>query len=244
MIKRAPITMADIANMAGVSKATVSRALKDSPLINKETRERVQKIARDHNYSINTAAQNFRLKKTNTIAVLLLVDKEWGHEISNAFLMALLGCIADEASISGYDLLLATNLSGINDLHTYYIEGKRADGIIVIGQGRNDKRIDTLAQSNAPFIVWGAPMDNCSYPVVGSDNALGGYHATQLLIKNGRKSIAFMGDQRHPEVKARYSGYIRALEEAGIDTLQEGEAVSFEIGENRGKENAINIKKS
>jgi len=209
--------MADIANLAGVSEATVSRALKDSPLINKETRAKVQRVAKENNYEINAAARNFRLKKTHTLAVVLLVDKEWGHEVSDAFLMVLLGSIADEASHHGYDLLLSTNPGGIHDLNAYYIESKRADGLIIIGQGRNDQRLDSLAASRAPFIVWGVHVDEHNYLTVGSDNQTGAAEATNLLIKAGRRKIAFLGDSRHPEVEHRFLGYKKALKEAGIE---------------------------
>ncbi len=160
MTKSKNLTMSDIARLAGVSEATVSRALKNSELINKETRLRVQAIAREHNYKVNTAARNFRTQKTHTLAVVLLVDKEWGHEVSDAFLMVLLGSIADEAAHHGYDLLLSTNPHDIDDLADYYIDSKRADGLIIIGQGRNDPRLDRLAESGRPFIVWGARCQN------------------------------------------------------------------------------------
>lgn len=208
--------MADIAKLAGVSEATVSRALKDSPLINKETRAKVQRVARENNYEINAAARNFRLKKTHTLAVVLLVDKEWGHEVSDAFLMVLLGSIADEASVHGYDLLLSTNPAGINDLNAYYIESKRADGLIIIGQGRNDERLDLLASSGAPFIVWGVEVPEHDYLTVGSDNQAGAFDATTLLLESGRKRVVFMGDSRHPEVEHRLKGYKKALEASNI----------------------------
>jgi DNA-binding LacI/PurR family transcriptional regulator len=211
------IRMEEIAKLANVSRATVSRALKNSPLINEQTRERVQRIAREHNYSVDAAARNFRLKKTHTIAVVLLVDKEWGHEVSDAFLLVLLGAIAEEASRHGYDLLLATNPNDIADLNDYYITSKRADGLIVIGQGRNDIRLDALADANAPLIVWGAEVKDHNYPTVGSDNRMGGLDATKLLLNQGFKKIAFLGDVRHPEVRHRCEGYQKALTDAGLD---------------------------
>ncbi len=210
------LTMADIALLAGVSEATVSRALKDSPLINEQTRQRVQEIAREHNYRVNAAARNFRMKTTKTLAVVLLVDREWGHELSDAFLMALLGSIADEAAHMGYDLLLSTNPQNMTDLSAFFVESKRADGLIVIGQGRNDPRLDNLARSRTPFIVWGSEVPGHDYVTVGSDNRAGGYEATKLLIRNGRRRIAFLGDIRHPEMEDRFIGYKEALSEAGL----------------------------
>ncbi|MFC4347974.1 LacI family DNA-binding transcriptional regulator [Kordiimonas lipolytica] len=216
MEKNKNLTMADIAKLAGVSEATVSRALRNSPLINKDTRAKVQRIARENNYEINAAARNFRTKKTHTLAVVLLVDREWGHDLSNAFMMVLLGSIADEAAHHGYDLLLSTNQQDIADLNTYFLESKRADGLIIIGQGRNDPRLDRLADAKAPFIVWGAEIAGHNYFTVGSDNRKGGYDATSLLVQNGRRHIAFMGDVRHPEMEQRWEGYKKAHDEADL----------------------------
>lgn len=217
MEKSKNLTMTDIARLAGVSEATVSRALKDSPLINKETRAKVQRIARENNYEINAAARNFRTKKTHTLAVVLLVDREWGHEVSDAFLMVLLGSIADEAAQQGYDLLLSTNPKNVADLNAYFLESKRADGLIIIGQGRNDPRLDQLSAKKAPFIVWGAEVDDHDYLTVGSDNVKGGYDATRLLLENGCKRVAFLGDVRHPEMEHRWRGYRKALDDMGAD---------------------------
>lgn len=211
------IRMEEIAKLAGVSRATVSRALKNSPLINEKTRKKVQQIAREHNYSVDAAARNFRLQRTQTLAVVLLVDKEWGHEVSDAFLLVLLGAIAEEASKHDYDLLLSTNPNDIDDLNDYYINSKRADGLVVIGQGRNDARLDALTEARAPFVVWGAEVKSHDYPTVGSDNRLGGFEATNLLIKQGARKIAFLGDVRHPEVRHRCEGYQKALTDAGFE---------------------------
>ena len=234
------LTMTDIARLAGVSEATVSRALKGSPLINEKTRDRVQEIARAHNYRVNAAARNFRLKTTNTLAVVLLVDREWGHELSDAFLMALLGSIADEASQLGYDLLLSTNPQNVQDLGAFFVESKRADGLIVIGQGRNDPRLDALAHSSVPFIVWGAELPGHDYVTVGSDNRQGGYAATRLLIRNGRRRIAFLGDVRHPEMEQRFEGYKDALAEAGLP-FDEALVIATEFSRSYGYEKTDRI---
>lgn len=69
------LTLAKLAKLAGVSTSTVSRALKDNPLIKKETRETLQALAKQHNFSLNHAASRLRTQKTNVVAVILnLVD--------------------------------------------------------------------------------------------------------------------------------------------------------------------------
>ncbi|MFQ5534945.1 MAG: LacI family DNA-binding transcriptional regulator [Sphingomonadales bacterium] len=221
MNKKRTLTMFDIAKLANVSEATVSRALKGSPLVNENTRKRVQEIAREHNYKVNAAARNFRLKKTQTLAVVMLLEPGSGHEISDPFLMDLLGSIANEASRQGYDLLLSTNPMNIPDLQDYYIGSKRADGLIIIGQGRHENRLAQLAERGSAFVVWGAHLPDTGYCTVGSDNKKGAFDAVSHLIKNGRRQIAFMGDRRHPEIEHRFEGYLSALDQAGLSSNED-----------------------
>ena len=65
------LTMADLAELAGLSKITVSRALSDSPLVNPETRERIQALALEHGYKLNVSARNLRLRRSHTVAVIV-----------------------------------------------------------------------------------------------------------------------------------------------------------------------------
>ncbi|WP_091984460.1 LacI family DNA-binding transcriptional regulator [Pseudoalteromonas denitrificans] len=210
------ITIKDIAKIAQVSESTVSRALRNNEVINKKTRERVQAIAKENNFKINAAARNLRLQKTNTIAVIILFNEKSGQSISDPFMLELLGTIADELTIQGYDMLLTTSKTTPGDWGNYYFESKRADGLIVIGQGEKDERIGLLAGENTPFVVWGLPDETKNYSTVGSDNIKGGYLAVSHLIAQGCKRIAFFGDIKHPEILARWQGYQQAHKEAGL----------------------------
>jgi DNA-binding LacI/PurR family transcriptional regulator len=100
-------TSRDIADIAGVSQATVSRALRDSPLVRKETRDRVQQIARELNYYVNRYAAGLRTRQSNTIALLLFDDTDDTDVRMNLFLMSLLNNIVRLAARLGYDVLLS-----------------------------------------------------------------------------------------------------------------------------------------
>jgi len=99
--------MEDIARLAKVSRATVSRALADSALVNLETKERIRAIAQAHDYRVNTSARNFRLGRAQTVAVLIPLAPSSRQHVSDLFFLDLLGSIADALVEANYDLLLS-----------------------------------------------------------------------------------------------------------------------------------------
>ena len=121
MNKKNIMTLADIARLANVSKSTASRALRNNPLVNQQTRELVQGIAEQHNFKVNATASKLRTQKTNTIAVIVMFDQKTGQAISDPFLMEILGTIADELTKFGYDMLLTTTKTATSDWNNYYI---------------------------------------------------------------------------------------------------------------------------
>ncbi len=223
MSERKNLTLADIAALAQVSESTASRALRDNPVINIDTRQRVQAIAREHQFNVNAKARSLRTQKSHTIAVIVLFDTKTQQAISDPFLLDILGVIADELTRRGYDMLLSTSKTTDKDWQNYYLDSRRADGLIIIGQGEHDPRIGQLAKGRAPFVVWGAGSDSAGMTVVGSQNRLGAQTAVRHLLAQGCRRIAFLGDIRHNEIELRHEGYLDALREAGFadaDALQ------------------------
>jgi len=217
LTKENKLTLAGLAKLAGVSISTVSRALKDNPLIKKETRESLQALAKENNFSLNRAASRLRTQKTNVIAVILNLIDDTDQSISDPFLLKVVGDLNKVLNQNGYELLLSNSHMANEDWANYFISSSRADGIIVIGQGKSTINVEKVASSGAPLVVWGDPKAQSNYSVVGSNNDLGGYIATKHLIESGCKRIMFLGDPEHAEMSERYKGYNRAIEEFGLD---------------------------
>ncbi len=215
------LNLAGLAKLAGVSTSTVSRALKDSSLIKKETRQRLQALAAEHNFSLNRAASVLRTQKTNVVAVILNLTDSTVQSTSDPFLLKVVGDLNHALNQRGYELLLSNSFMATQDWANYFISSSRADGIIVIGQGKSTTKIEQVADSGAPLVVWGDPTTKTNYAVVGSNNELGGYLATEHLINSGYQRILFLGDPEHAEMRERYKGYGRALKQYKIEMSNE-----------------------
>ena len=214
-------TSRDIAELAGVSQATVSRALRNSPLVRAETRERIQKIARELNYFVNRNAAGLRTQQSNTIALLVFDETEGKDAQINPFFLSMLGYITRAASGLGYDVLISMQQLS-DDWHIEYQASNRADGLILLGYGDYTsyrEKLAALSDANTRFMIWGPTINEEPGQSIGCDNVDGGYQATRHLLQAGRRRIALVGatSQRSPELAGRYEGYCKALREAGIE---------------------------
>lgn len=208
--------MQDIAKLAGVSTSTVSRALNRSELVNLATRERIAKLARSLNYSVNVGASNLRMQRNRNVAVVLPFDSVTRQHVTDPFFVSLLGGLGDSLTARGYDMLLSRIDADRLDLAGEIEASGRAMGVILIGQWHHHDQINELAKRNSPIVVWGAHLPRQLYCTIGGDNIAGGSLATEHLIAGGRSRIAFFGNSDLPEVGHRFQGYQRALARHGI----------------------------
>lgn len=218
-------TSRDIADLAGVSQATVSRALRNSPLVRPETRARIQEIAKELNYFVNRNAAGLRTHQSSTIA-LLLFDETGGEDAQiNPFFLSMLGYITRCAAELGYDVLVSLQQL-TDDWHIEYQASNRADGLILLGYGdyvTYREKITALANANTRFMIWGPVIKDQPGHTFGCDNINGGYQATRHLIRLGRRRIAFLGDasRGNPEQADRHQGYRKALHGGGLDIYED-----------------------
>lgn len=227
-------TSFDIAYLAGVSQPTVSRALRGSKSVSLATRQRIEQIARELNYSVDKNASSLRSQRANTIALLFFEDPTPDGANINPFFLAMLGAITRASANRGLDLLISFQKME-DDWHVRYQDSHRADGLILLGYGDYtlyEKRLNQLVASDTHFVRWGSVGDDNIGATVGSDNFGAGRQAGEHLLSLGRRRIAFLGqaDEHYPEFAERYRGLCAALAEAGEapDPALQADALSSE----------------
>ena len=211
-------TSFDVAERAGVSQSTVSRALRSSPGVNAETRARVAQAAAELGYVVDRHASSLRLKSSETIALVTICRPGEDRSAINPFYFALLGSIAAATSARGFNLLVSFQESEAN-FRADFVRSGLADAMIVIGTTSNRAAWDYFAAAQASghdFTCWGSPGGDFHW--MRSDNEVGGRLAADHLVATGRRRLAFVGPQRSPQRQfdERRDGFTAALAAHGI----------------------------
>ncbi len=227
-------TSFDIAYRAGVSQPTVSRALRGDRSVSEATRAKIERIARELNYTVDKNASSLRTQRANTIALLFFEDPTPDESMINPFFLAMLGSITRACAERGLDLLISFQNMG-DDWHTQYQDSHRADGLILLGYGDYslyERRLEQLRDQGTFFARWGSVSLDEGGSTVGSDNIGAGRMAGEHLIARGRRRIAFLGhaDGHYPEFAHRYRGLCEALRTARlpIDERLQFDAITTE----------------
>ncbi|WP_322963397.1 LacI family DNA-binding transcriptional regulator [Sphingomonas fuzhouensis] len=210
-------TIADLADMAGVSPGTVSRALAGKSLVNAETRARIQALADEHGFRPNQMASRLRTRRTGVIGIVVPLGHDRRQHLSDPFFMTMLGHLADALTENGYDVMLSRVIPDAPDWLDRVVDSGMVDGVLLIGQSNQYEAIERVARRYRPLVAWGVTLPDQVHAAVGTDNAGGGYLAGRRLIERGCRRIAFLGDIRAPEIRQRHDGVARAMAEAGLD---------------------------
>ena len=220
-MSKSKATSFDIAHYAGVSQSTVSRALRNSPLVNDETKKKVFEVAKQLNYKVDKNASNLRTQQSNTLALLLFEDPTSDESHINPFFLSMLGSITRACANKGYDLLVSFQQMD-QDWQAQYEDSHRADGLILLGYGDYvdyQARLASLIKNKTKFVCWGAKVDARPELSISCDNYFGGQQVADCLVNKKRTQCAFIGDasEHSPEFFARFNGFKDKLNEHGYD---------------------------
>ncbi|OIJ14684.1 hypothetical protein BKP37_07945 [Anaerobacillus alkalilacustris] len=201
------ITIKDIANAAGVSDSTVSKALRDSPLVQDKTKSNILKIAHEFGYQPNVVARSLVSKKTNTVGVV------W-PTIERATPSALITIITEELEKHSYSTLLAINkvTSSIETFSQFQV-----DAILIFNDQKNEINHRAVLRSNVPTLCYGI-ANQSPYPTVDVNRRLAIQMAVQHLISIGHTNIAYIGDlsKNDPMQEEKVIGFMQEMKKNGI----------------------------
>ncbi|MFV0544598.1 MAG: LacI family DNA-binding transcriptional regulator [Bacteroides sp.] len=214
MMKKAQITIKDIARELGVSPSTVSRALKNNPDISQETRDAVHKYAKEHNYQPNVLALNLRTSRSNTIGVII-------PQLVHHFFSCVLSGIEEIAAKQGYNILVAqSNEQYDNEVRiTQSFLAARVCGVIT-SLAKDTSKYDhyqKLIDNNIPIVFYDRICTGINTERVVVDDYAGAFAAVEYMIQTGCKRIFFYGASPHLEItKNRKNGYLDAMKKYRI----------------------------
>jgi LacI family transcriptional regulator len=205
-------TIYDVARLAGVSIATVSRALNATAPIAPATRAAIEEAVAQLGYRPNPIARSLVTKSTQTIALLL-------PDITNPFYAELVSGIQQRMFEGDLSMLLCTT-NGDPEQEARYLRllrAKHVDGALVDGLGLSPERIASLVEDSFPVVCLDRDVDAPTIPLVQVDNRLGARIATDYLLSLGHTRIAHISGATAAISEARLAGYRDALAAAGIE---------------------------
>jgi len=238
MLKGKEVTIYDLASKLNISIATVSRGLKDDPVVSKKTRKRIFDLAEEMGYRSNHFARNLRRQKTNTIGIIV-------HELNSNFITSVLAGIEKVTTEAGYDLIIThSSESRIKEAaNAKNLFHKRVDGLIAsLAFDTNDlEHFRPFEEKGVPVIFFDRVEQASNYSVVIIDNYKCGYQATQHLIEQGCKRIAHVTSSLRRNVYSeRHRGYKDALFDSNIP-FDENLLIVNDLSEKAGIESAKQI---
>jgi DNA-binding LacI/PurR family transcriptional regulator len=207
------ITIKDVADAAGVSTATVSRALRGLPNVDSGTRERIQKIAGDLDYVISPSASRLASGRNGSIAVITPYIARW-------FFATVLSGVESVLQSAGMDLLLmsVSTPDGQHRLPPAPRLRRRVDGVLVIALPPHDAQLHEVLGLGMPTSLIGLTLDGV--PSVTIDDVLAGQIATQHLINLGHRRIGVINGapivSPYTAENDRYLGFENAMRDAGL----------------------------
>lgn len=211
----------DVAELAGVSAATVSYVISGKRSISEETKKRVQSAIEKLDYVPDLNARSLSMRDSKLIGVVV-PQTEPGERLmfQNSFYSEVLGSIEYYARLQGYHILISA--TDANESYLTLAKKRNLDGIIVIGM-YPDEFYHQMKKTQIPIVLIDSYCNDHYYHNIRIDDAYGSYLATRHLLENGHRDIAFFAGQMKENgvMKKRLLGYTQALEEFDIPYRRE-----------------------
>lgn len=230
------LTIKEIAELTGVSTATVSKVLNNTGRYSEETRKKILDVVQEYDYRPNAVAKSLRTRRSKTIGVIV-------PDITNEFFAQIVLAIEKYCGPKGYSVFICnTDENGEKELqYIKELELKGVDGLIyLIG---SDELFNVV--TNLPVVCIDRKPMGHNAAFITSDNFLGGYLAASELIEKGCKKILLIRDYRvgHPTLE-RQKGLESALKEKNIPFNEEEQVLNVEVGIEQGKKAVQELIKS
>jgi DNA-binding LacI/PurR family transcriptional regulator len=213
----AELKQVEIARLAGVSQATVSRVLKGDPQVNAAMRERVLAVVQQLGYVPDARAQSLRSQRTRLLG--LVIHRAPDALAGDPFFSALIAMIVEQAGRYDYHLCVDTARTARSQRAIYeeLLRTRRVDGLILVESETQDRRIERLSSEGFPFVLIGRYEPEDAVCSVDNDNIGAAQMATDYLLRTGRRRVAYLGGPAGLTVtRDRLWGYKAALEAHGV----------------------------
>ncbi|WP_202081639.1 LacI family DNA-binding transcriptional regulator [Caldalkalibacillus salinus] len=226
-------TIKDVARVASVSIATVSRILNNQPGYSEETKRKVMKAIKELGYQPNAVARGLINKKTQTIGVLF-------PDISSMLSSAILGGIEEVTHEHGNSVIVCHTAAQGNKTMKYIqlLREKRVDAILWVSEAMREEYYEVLLDMNIPVVLISTESNRFQFPYVKVSDKSASFSATEYMIKNGHQKIGMISGPKEDLISGfpRYEGYKLALHEYGIEMKEERVVFSNGFDYDAGKE--------
>ncbi|MDP2790791.1 MAG: LacI family DNA-binding transcriptional regulator, partial [Rectinemataceae bacterium] len=211
-MKKPNVTIRDVAALAEVSTATVSRVLNDDPKVSEEARRRVRGAVESLSYRINQVARSLKTNSTRTIGVI-------APALDSVFFMLLAENLERELSKSGYSIFVCSSLESADEekKRVKLMLERLVDALVIIPATDGGRHLASFIGKGTPILFIDRSVRDIEADAVIADNERGAFEATRALISDGFDRIGFIGGSLDVSTaRERYVGYKRAMDEAGL----------------------------
>jgi LacI family transcriptional regulator len=232
MAKNLP-SLRDVAQAAGVSLTTASRALNNKSYVQPQTRAQVLKAAADLGYKLQVRVASVAAAELNTIGVLIKRDP-FGAGRLDTFYYAVLSGIEDECRRLGLNLMyasLSVDEYSVSTTWSPLLENGDVDGLVIVGIVFNDPTVVNRIPTHIPVVIVDGVLNGFECDSITTNNEASAYNAVKHLIDQGHRHIGLLGGTlsdafpAHPSIRSRSEGYAKALADHSISEIYVEESI-------------------